>query len=478
VLDRLRAIVGDKGLIADPAEMAPWLSDWRERRKGRALAVVAPASTAEVAAVVRLCAAERQPVFPVGGNTGLCFGAVPESGRSDKPGIVLSLRRMNRIRAIDRASGTATVDAGLVLAELHRAAGEIGRQFPLHLGSEGSAQIGGLISTNAGGTGVVRYGPMRDLVAGLEVVLADGRVLDDLAALRKDNTGYMLRHLFIGAEGTLGIVTGAVLKLHPQTPNTAHAWVAAAEPADAVALLAALQDRAGSYVQAFELVSASQFELVRKHAERARFPFAEIPAWSVLIELGSEDATTALRDILEEVLGAALEKGEALDAVIATSQQQAADFWHIRHSVSEANKKEGVSITHDVAVRSSDVAPFIKAADEVAAKLFPEAYSEVVCHLGDGNVHYILMFTHAFWAALPDPEAFALEVERAIHDVAARFSGTFSAEHGVGRKLTEELRRLADPVRYELMSGVKALFDPHNLMNPGVLLMPEPGRPM
>ncbi|ALA18629.1 MULTISPECIES: FAD-binding oxidoreductase [unclassified Chelatococcus] len=473
MLNALRAIVGDKGLVTDPAEMEPYLVDWRQRRRGSTLAVVQPTSTAEVSAVVALCAAQEQPIFPVGGNTGLCFGAVPESNRPGKPGIMLSLRRMNRIRGIDRASGIATVDAGVVLGDLHNAAAEAGRQFPLHLGSEGSAQIGGLISTNAGGTSVVRYGPMRDLVAGLEVVLADGRVLSDLTALRKDNTGYMLRHLFIGAEGSLGVITGAALRLHPQTPNTAHAWVAAADPADAVALLAALQDRAGSYIQAFELVSASQFALVRKHAERARFPFAEIPAWSVLIELGSEDATTGLRDILEEVLGAALEQGELLDAVIATSEQQAAEFWHIRHSVSEANKKEGASITHDVAVRSSEVAPFIKAADEVAAKLFPDAYSEVVCHLGDGNVHYILMFTHAFWAALPDPEGFALEVERAIHDVAAHFGGTFSAEHGVGRKLTEELERLADPLRYELMIKVKALFDPQNLMNPGVLLAPE-----
>lgn len=473
MIETLRGIVGDKGLITDAAEMEPWLTDWRQRRKGHALAVVQPASTQDVAAVVALCATERQPVFPVGGNTGLCFGAVPESDRNDKPGIVLSLRRMNRIRAIDRATGIATVDAGVVLGDLHEAAAEAGRQFPLHLGSEGSAQIGGLISTNAGGTGVVRYGPMRDLVAGLEVVLPDGRVLADLAALRKDNTGYMLRHLFIGAEGSLGIVTGAALRLHPQTPNTAHAWVAAAGPAAAVALLAALQDRAGSYIQAFELVSASQFELVRRHVERVRFPFPAIPAWSALIELGSEDTSTDLQAILEEVVGTALDKGEALDAVVATSEQQAAEFWHIRHSVSEANKKEGIGIVHDVAVRSSDVAPFIAAADKVAAERYPQAVTEVVCHLGDGNVHYILMFQRDFWAALPDQDGFALEVERAIHDVAARFGGTFSAEHGVGRKLTEELERLADPLRYELMHKVKALFDPQNLMNPGVLLAPK-----
>lgn len=473
MLAELRSIVGEKGLITDPAEMEPWITDWRQRRRGHALAVVQPASTEEVSAVVTLCVAESQPVFPVGGNTGLCFGAVPESDRQERPGIVLSLRRMNRIRAIDRATGIATVDAGVVLGDLHSAAIEAGRQFPLHLGSEGSAQIGGLISTNAGGTGVVRYGPMRDLVAGLEVVLPDGRVLADLAALRKDNTGYMLRHLFIGAEGTIGIITGAALKLHPQTPNTAHAWVSVADPAAAVALLSALQDRAGSYIQAFELVSASQFELVRRHVERVRFPFPEIPAWSLLIELGSEDATTALPAILEEIVGASLENGGAVDAVVATSEQQASEFWHVRHSVSEANKKEGIGIVLDVAVRSSDVAPFIAAADAIAAERYPQAVTQVVCHLGDGNVHVILMFQRDFWASLPDGDAFALEVERAIHDVAARFGGTFSAEHGVGRKLTEELERLADPLRYELMTKVKALFDPQNLMNPGVLLAPK-----
>jgi len=469
VLDRLRAIVGDKGLISDPVEMEPWVTDWRQRRRGAALCVVSPASTAEVAAVVALCASEGQPIFPVGGNTGLCYGAVPESDRPGKPGIVLSLRRMNGIRAIDPAAGIATVDAGVVLGDLHAAAAAVRRQFPLYLGSEGSAQIGGLISTNAGGTGVVRYGPMRDLVAGLEVVLADGRVLSDLAGLRKDNTGYMLRHLFIGAEGTLGIITGAALRLHAQTPNTAHAWVSVADPAAAVALFTALQDRAGSYIQAFELVSASQFELVRRHIARVRIPFAELPAWSVLIELGSEDVTTALNAILEDVLGAFLENGRVSDAVVATSEQQASDFWHVRHSVSEANKEEGIGIVHDVAIRTSDVAAFIAAADKVAAARYPQAVTQVVCHLGDGNVHYILMFQHAFWNGLEDPEAFALEVERAIHDAAATYGGTFSAEHGVGRKLAVELRRLADPLRYELMGQVKNMFDPQGLMNPGVL---------
>ena len=470
MLDRLRAIVGDKGLITDPGEMAPWVTDWRQRRVGAALAVLSPASTDEVAAVIALCAAEGQPVFPLGGNTGLCFGAVPESTVPGKLGIVLSLRRMNRIRAIDPATGLATVDAGVVLADLHTRAITVQRQFPLYLGSEGSAQIGGLISTNAGGTGVVRYGPMRDLVAGLEVVLADGRVLSDLVGLRKDNTGYMLRHLFIGAEGTLGVITGATLRLFPQTRNTAHAWVSVAGPAEAVALFAALQNRAGSYIQAFELISASQFDLVVRHIERVRIPFDAMPPWSVLIELGSEDDSTALGVILEEVLAQFLDAGGVVDAVVARSAQQAADFWHVRHSVSEANKIEGIGIVHDVAVRTSDIAAFIDAADKVAAARYPQAVTEVVCHLGDGNVHYILMFQRAFWDGLPDADAFALEVEAAIHDVAARYSGTFSAEHGVGRKLTAELARLVDPVRYELMTRVKQTLDPANLMNPGVLL--------
>lgn len=477
MLDTLRDIVGQTAVLVGAADMEPWITDWRRRRRGHALAVVEPASTEEVSAVVALCAREGQPVFPIGGNTGLCFGAVPESGRADKPGVVLSLRRMNRVRAIDRVTGIATVDAGVILGHVHQAADELGRQFPLYLGSEDSAQIGGLIATNAGGTGVVRYGPMRDLVAGLEVVLPDGRVLADLAGLRKDNTGYMLRHLFIGAEGTLGIITGAALRLHPKTPKTAHAWVNVKDPAAAVDVLVALQDRAGSSIHAFELVSASQFELVRRHCERVRFPFRDIPAWSILIELASEDTTADLSDTLATVLGNALHHGQAVDAVLASSERQAAEFWHVRHSVSEANKKEGIGIVHDVAVRPSDVSAFIAAAERVSAARFPQAVTQVVCHLGDGNVHFILMFQREFWAALGDEEAFALEVERSIHDVAADFGGTFSAEHGVGRKLTEELERLTDPLRYELMGKVKALFDPDGLMNPGVLLKHGSGGP-
>ena len=470
MLDRLAAIVGPRGLTVDAVGMEPWLTDWRGRRTGRALAVVSPASTAEVSAVVALCAAERQPVFSVGGNTGLCYGAVPESPDPQRPGIALSLRRMNRVRGIDRAANIATVDAGTVLADLHAAADEAGRQFPLRLGSEGSAQLGGLISTNAGGTGVVRYGPTRDLVAGLEVVLPDGRVLSDLAALKKDNTGYLLRELFVGAEGTLGVITGAALRLFPRTPNRAHAWVVVPDPAAAVTLLAAFQDRAGPYIEAFELLSGSQIRQVERHIERARIPFAALPEWSVMIELAAVDPDAALAEVLETVLGHALDEGTLTDAVVAASAQQAAEIWHVRHSVSEANKKEGIGVVHDIALRISDAPVFIERANALAAARFPEAVTQVVSHLGDGNVHWIMMFPRAYWAALPDQEGFALTVERAFHDIAANLSGTFSAEHGVGRKLTAELQRLADPVRYEFMQRIKAVFDPSGLMNPGVLL--------
>nr|WP_255626475.1 FAD-binding oxidoreductase [Phyllobacterium sp. KW56] len=450
--------------------MTPYLTDWRGRKQGRAVCVVLPASTDEVAAVMRVAAEERQPVFPLGGNTGLCYGAVPESDDVEKLGIVLSLRRMHRIRDIDTVSDIITVDAGVILAEIHQAADRIGRQFPLRLGSEGSAQVGGLISTNAGGTAVVRYGPMRDLVAGLELVLADGRIVNDLAALRKDNTGYMLRQLFIGAEGTLGIITGAALRLFPKLSKSAHAWIDVASPADAVQLLARFRATAGSFIEAFELVSSSQFELVRRHVDRVRIPFAELPAWSLMVELSTSDSYTDLDAMLGRLLEEGFAAGLIRDAVVAASNQQAEEIWHVRHSVSEANKKEGIGIVHDIAVRTSFVPAFIDAADKVAAERFPEATTQVVCHLGDGNVHYILMFSHDYWNTIDDQDEFALCVERAIHDVGVQYGGTFSAEHGVGRKLPAELERLCDPIRYELMQQIKHVLDPHGRINPGVLL--------
>lgn len=468
-LDGLQALLGDRGVLTEAPDMAPYLTDFRGRMTGSAQAVVLPTSTEQAAAVIRLAFDQGVPVFPLGGNTGLCFGAVPVSRDNRPPGIVVGLSRMNRQRSLDRAANVVTVDAGMTLAAVHEIATGAGRQFPLHLGSEGTAQIGGLISTNAGGTGVLRYGTMRSLVAGVEAVLPDGRVLRDLDALKKNNTGYELRQLFIGAEGTLGLITGAALRLHPPVAARAHAWVAVRSPAAAVELLSRFQDRCGDAIEAFEMLSAAEVDCVRTHVPRVRSPFAESPAWSVMIELGHADPDAALATALEETLGAAIEAGLVEDAIIAQNESQAGDIWRFRHSISEAHKIDGIGIVHDIAVRNSVVPDFIAAADVVTTERFPQARVLIVSHLGDGNVHYTVMFPHSYWKALPNPEAKALEVEMAIHDVATRFGGAISAEHGIGRKLTTELDRLGDPVRLSLMRDIKRALDPKNLMNPGVL---------
>ncbi|WP_033066934.1 FAD-binding oxidoreductase [Thalassospira australica] len=470
MIDRLHQILGDKGLITDPQEMHPYLIDWRDRRKGNALCVALPASTEEVSLTMKVAAEEGQPVFPLGGNTGLCYGGVPESPTpKDKPGIVISLQRMKLIREIDTAANIATVDAGVILADLHEKCIPNKRQFPLYLGSEGSTQIGGLISTNAGGTGVVKYGPMRDLVCGIEVVLPDGRIMTDLEGLKKNNTGYDLKHLFIGAEGTLGIVTGAALRLHPENTNDAHAWVSVDSPETAVRLFTEFQDKCGPYVEAFELVSGTEIDAVVRHIDRITIPFDTVPDWSLMIELTSTDANVDLNGTFEEILGNNLDNGSVLDAFIASNSQQAEQIWHVRHSVTEANKLEGMGIVHDIAVRVSKVPAFIAKAKEVTAQKFPEATPVLVNHLGDGNVHYILMFPHEYWNNLSDPEAMINDIQTCVHDISASFGGTFSAEHGIGRKLTGELARLSDPLRYELMKNIKKTFDPDNRMNPGVL---------
>ncbi|MDN2582237.1 FAD-binding oxidoreductase [Aquibium sp. ELW1220] len=468
-LEGLGNALGRQGLLTDDADIAAHVTDFRGRMTGRAQAVVLPASTDEASAVMRLASAHAVPVFPLGGNTGLCFGAVPTAGRNGPVGIVVGMRRMNRIRSMDRAGNVLSVDAGVTLSAVHEAAADAGRQFPLHLGSEGTAQIGGLISTNAGGTGVVRYGAMRSLVAGLEAVLPDGRILSEMEALKKNNTGYELRQLFIGAEGTLGLITGAALRLHPPVGVRAHAWVAVADPQAAVDLLSRLQERCGDAIEAFEMLNAAEVDCIRGHIPRVRSAFAATPAWSVMIELGDVDPGAALQAALEEVLAEAMEAGLVADAVIAQNESQAAEIWRFRHSITEAHKIDGIGIVHDTAVRNSAVPAFIEAANEATERLFPEARVLVVSHLGDGNVHFTVMFPHAFWKALPDPEAKALEVEMAIHDVAVRHGGTISAEHGIGRKLVTELERLGDPVRLAIMRDIKRTLDPANLMNPGAL---------
>lgn len=467
VLADLRAALPERALLTAPAEMQPYCVDFRGRREGHPLAVILPSSTQEVAAAMRIAAAHGLPVYPQGGNTGLCYGAVPSGGR--RPGVVVALGRMRASRQIDAISGILTVDAGIPLAEVHALAGELGLQFALYLGSEGTAQIGGLISTNAGGTGVLRYGPMRSLVAGIEVVLPDGEVLSDLSALAKNNTGYDLKQLFIGAEGTLGIITAAALKLSPKLQARADAWVSVPDPAAALRLLARLKGRCGEAIEAFEMLNGDEVQCVLDQTPGIRMPYAEPPAWSILIGLGAADPTLRLTETLEDLLAGALEAEEVLDAVIAQSITQAESFWHFRHSVTEAHKRAGVGIVLDVAVRTSEVPSFLDETAAVAARDYPMAQLLITAHLGDGNVHVILMFSHAWWAAANDKPALELAVEQVMHDVATRHAGTISAEHGIGRKLTSELVRVGDPLRLALQRKIKMALDPEGRMNPGAL---------
>ena len=466
LIDTLRKIAGSQSVLTAPPDMAPYLQDWRGKETGAAACVVLPANTSQVSEILKLANRTRCPVFPQGGNTGLCYGAVPSASGT---GIVLALGRMNNVRQTDLASNSITVDAGTVLGTVHRAAEDVGRRFPLHLGSEGTAQIGGLIATNAGGTNALRYGVMRDLVYGLEAVLPDGRLLSDLSPLRKNNIGYDLRHLLIGSEGTLGIVTAASLKLHPALRSDAHAWLAFDDPSAAVALLGRLQDRFDTSIIAYELLSLSQVDLVLKHVPGTRVPFGQTPEWTVLIELGRPHDQADLKSELEAFLAENFEAAGIADAVVAQNGRQAADFWHVRHAVSESNKLEGMGLTHDVAVSVSQVPAFLAAAAEILRRMHPRPDPVVTCHLGDGNIHYIAMFPHHVWDAIADKHQTAADVQTAIHDLATGLGGTFSAEHGIGRKLTSELRRLIEPVRYDLLCRIKRAIDPGNILNPGIL---------
>jgi len=465
LIAKLTGLLGPKGVLTE-GDLSRYLNDWRDAVHGDALAVVRPSSTQEVAQVLALASEMGVPVVPQGGNTSMVFGSVPHAGEQ---GIVLSLSRMNTIREMDRNGSVAVVEAGCVLADLHAAAHDIERQFPLHLGAEGTAQIGGLISSNAGGTGALRFGPMRDQVLGVEAVLPDGRILSDLGGLRKDNRGYNLNHLFIGAEGTLGVVTAAALKLHPVLRTEAHAFLSVSDPIAALDLLGRTQERFDTAVQAFELLSGSQVKLVEEMVADAPSPLATLPDWAVIIHLGAPDPEANLKARLEDFLGAEMAAGRLLDAAIAQSSAQADAFWRLRHSVTEANLKAGFGTTMDVSVRVSKVPAFIDEASAVLTGNWPDALPVVVSHMGDGNVHFIAMFRFDRDGPDRDPKDTAEQVQTLIDGIAMQFDGSFSAEHGIGRKLTGELQRLTDPARYEVMRAIKRQFDPGNIMNPGVL---------
>jgi FAD/FMN-containing dehydrogenase len=461
LIDELRRLLGERHVLIAAGDVAPYCTDWRGRYTGSAQCVALPGSTEEVAAVVRACAAAGVAVVPQGGNTGLCGGATPLGGE-----VVVNLRRMNCIRAVDADNNSMTVDAGCTLQAVQEAAAEADRLFPLSLAAEGSATIGGNLSTNAGGVQVLRYGNARELTLGLEVVLADGRIWDGLRALRKDNTGYDLKHLFIGAEGTLGLITAATLKLFPRPRMHATAWVAVPDPAAAVRLLGRLRDAAGDNVTAFEIVGRPALDLVLKHIPNARDPLLGKPAWQVLIELsGSRDDLSAT---LEQALEAAAEDGIVDDAVLAASGAQTVALWALRENVSEAQKIEGVSIKHDIAVPVSRIAEFIARADAALQAAFPQV--RIVCfgHIGDGNLHY----NQSRPDAQSNTEFIAQTgaVNRIVHDLVHELGGSISAEHGLGQLKREEVLRYKSATEMDMMRAVKQALDPRGLMNPGKLL--------
>jgi FAD/FMN-containing dehydrogenase len=456
LLDRLRAALGAARVLALADDVAPYTTDWRGRYQGHPLCVVCPASTEEVATVVRLCAEAGVAMVPQGGNTGLCGGATPIGGE-----VIIHLDRLNRIRDIDRDNSTMTVEAGCTLRQVQDAAASVERLFPLSLAAEGSATIGGNLSTNAGGVQVLRYGNARDLTLGLEVVLPDGRVWDGLRGLRKDNTGYDLKHLFIGAEGTLGLITAAVLKLFPQPRATATAWVAVPDPASAVALLGQLRAQCGDSVTAFEIVGGSALALVLKHVPNTRDPLAPSQDWKLLIEL-ADSREIELAEPLLACLAAARAQGIVTDAVVAQNLSEAASFWALREHISEAQRREGVSIKHDIALPLSRIDQFVRAADAALQASFPGV--RIVCfgHIGDGNLHYNV--SH------PQNENFVVNsasVNRIVHDLANSLGGSISAEHGLGQLKRTEILRYKSEVEMSMMRAVKQALDPRGLMNQG-----------
>jgi len=467
---QLQRRLGDNAVLTSAADVAPYATDWRGRYEGRAVCVALPSTTEQVAEVVRQCVEHRVPIVPQGGNTSLCEGAVPQRG---EPGaVVINLARMRRVRSVDVANNSMEVEAGCVLAAVQQAAAEHGRLYPVSLGAEGSCQIGGNIGTNAGGTGVLRYGNTRENVLGLEVVLPDGRVWDGLYRLRKNNTGFDLKHLFIGSEGTLGVITAATLKLHPLPTSRAVAWLALASPQAAVAVLGRFQQRCGGVLSAFEMINATQLQIVLDHVPGRRAPLPASHEWHVLVELADTGGEDVLVAALEDVLGQASEHGEVQDAVIAASGAQAAAFWELRHSVSEGNKKAGMGINTDCAVPVSAVPRFIERATAAAHSVLPGVPIIVVAHLGDGNVHFIPLASFEQWRSFGDANDVAHRVKHAVNEVAHELAGTFSAEHGIGQVLTQEMRLFKPEAEIDMMRGIKSLFDPLDLFNPGRLLPP------
>ncbi len=469
--DSVRERLGPKAVVTDQAAIAPWLRDWRGRYHGAAPAILAPDSRDGVAAILALARDLRVPLVPQGGNTGMVGGATPPA---DGSALILSLRRMNRIRSIEPENGLAVAEAGVILADLHAAAIDRGMRFPLTLGARGSATIGGLASTNAGGTQVLRFGTMRSLVAGVEAVLPDGSVHDGLAALKKDNRGYDLNQLLIGAEGTLGVITAATLRLVPAIAARAVAWAGLADPATALALLRRLE--AGTdRIESFEIVPDDTLALVLRHIPGTRLPLAGPHKWHVLIEAVTTDpAAEPPADLLERLLAPALADGQVADAVIAASEAQADAFWHIRDSISEAERANGPAVQHDISVPVSGMPRFMIEGGAACEARFPGTEAMAFGHLGDGNVHFHVRAPRgvdpARWYAEEAPV-----VTRFVNDLVVAAGGSISAEHGIGQMKVAELERLSSPARMTALRAIKSAFDPEALMNPGKLVALAPG---
>ena len=461
-LAALKAIVGPKGWSDDPGTLAPLLVEPRGLYKGTSPLLLRPETTEQVAAIVAECRAAGIPLVPQGGNTGLCGGASPDESGDQ---VILSLGRMNRIRALDALDYTITVEAGCVLQTIQQAAAEADRLFPLSLGAEGSCQIGGNLSTNAGGINTLRYGNARDLVLGLEVVLPDGRIWNGLRLLRKDNTGYDLKHLFIGAEGSLGIITAASLKLFPKPREEVTAIAAVRDVPGVIELLSRLRLSTGDQVTAFEFMERFGIDLAIKHVHGVRDPLSERYEHYALMRCSAGRENAGLRECVEETLGHALEDGLVLDAALAESEQQARDFWRIREGIVEGQIPEGGSIKHDVSVPVSKVAEFIARADKAVAEAIPGCRPCAFGHAGDGNIHYNVTQPEGMDKA--EYLAKWKDLNHVVHAIVLDLHGSISAEHGIGKLKREELAEVKSPVEMDLMRAIKGVLDPGGLMNPG-----------
>ncbi len=466
-LNEFERLLGPKGFSTDPDALAPWLTDWRGRYTGKAVAMLSPENTAQVSEIIKIAAAHRIALVPQGGNSGMVAGATPDdSGNA----ALLSLRRMNAVTGLDENDGSITCEAGVILQNLHDAAAAKGRRFPLTLGGKGSATIGGLISTNAGGTQVLRHGTMRALVSGIEAVLPDGSIYHGLSPLKKDNRGYDLKHLMIGAEGTLGIVTAATLQTVPAIIDRCVVWAAVDTPQDAYALLCYMQRSAKGALEGFEILPQRALDAVIKHISGTRAPLSDPHPWHILMELVQDDPVQpAPEELALRYIGDAAEKGMISDAVISASETQAEAFWKIRDTIAEAERAEGPALQHDISVPVADMAKFIDEESPLIETLFPGTQVIAFGHLGDGNIHYHVKAPSGIdaqnWYG-PATDA----ISNHVYNRVTAYNGSISAEHGIGQLKIAELARLADPARLLALRGIKMALDPLGIMNPGKLV--------